>query len=97
MNDFERIKNSKQINAPDFVVPKGRSQSRNQSVNSTPHPQPMPAQPKPKPNGILGLLDLQNMAMDADRSVILMMLALLSGKGEETDELLIMALLYIML
>ena len=97
MNNFERIKNSKQINAPDFVVPKSQPKRDRSKANTPPVPPPKPIHNQPKPNGILGLLDFKNMAMDSDRSVILMMLALLAGKGEETDELLIMALLYIML
>ena len=97
MNNFERIKNSKPINAPNFVVPKGHHDRAENTHKIPTEPNPKPIQSKPKSNGILGLLDFKNMAMDSDRSVILMMLALLSGKGEETDELLIMALLYIML
>lgn len=94
MNNFERIKNSRQINAPDFVVPKSKPQLPKKSETKS---TVSPPQPPKRNNGILGLLDLKNMAMDSDRSVILMMLALLSGKAEETDDLLIMALLYIML
>ena len=95
MNNFERIKNSKPINAPNFVVPKSHKAEGTRKVPTESNPKPIRS--KPKSNGILGLLDFKNMAMDSDRSIILMMLALLSGKGEETDELLIMALLYIML
>jgi len=94
MNNFERIKNSKQISAPDFVVPKSKPQ---QSKNTDTKPIVLPPQPQKRSNGILGLLDFKNMTMDSDRSIILMMLALLSGRAEETDDLLIMALLYIML
>lgn len=48
-----------------------------------------------KRGGIFDLLDLNRFDLDGDRSMILMMLALLSG--EEKDELLTLALLYIML
>ncbi len=95
MNDFSRIKGERRINAPNFVSTTTRSMPK--SENHHPISPPQPPSPPKKPSGILGLLDFKNMAMDADRSVILMMLALLSGKGEDTDELLIMALLYIML
>ena len=82
-------KSSKPINAPSFVVP-----------NSTAQPQekaPKPIAPPPhKSNGIFDLLNIKNMTMDSDRSLILMMLALLYGKSEDTDDLLVMALLYIM-
>ena len=94
MNNFERIKNSKPLNAPDFVMPKSRQENPKKTEAK---PIPPPTVPQKRNNGILGLLDFKNMAMDSDRSVILMMLALLSGKAEETDDLLIMALLYIML
>ena len=94
MNNFERIKNSKPINAPDFVLPKNRPENTKKTEAK---PVTQPTVPQKRNNGILGLLDFKNMIMDSDRSVILMMLALLSGKAEETDELLIMALLYIML
>ncbi len=43
------------------------------------------------------MLNLNNIEMDSDRSMLLMMLALLSGKDNETDELLMLALMYIML
>ena len=45
--------------------------------------------------GLFDLLDLNRFEIDSDRSMILMMLALLSG--EEKDDLLMLALLYIML
>ena len=94
MNNFERIKNSKQINAPDFVLPKSQPQQPKKTEEKSIIP---PPKPQKQNNGILGLLDFKNMTMDSDRSIILMMLALLSGKGDERDDLLIMALLYIML
>ncbi len=95
MNDFSRIKGERRINAPGFVTTTTRSmpKSENHHPVATPKKQNLPQ----KSNGILDLLNLKNIAMDTDRSLILMMLALLMGKDEETDELLIMALLYIML
>ena len=50
---------------------------------------------KPKNKGLFDLLNLNNFELDADRSMVLMMLALLSG--DKNDELLTLALLYIML
>ena len=43
------------------------------------------------------MLNFSNIEMDSDRSMLLMILALLSGKDSETDELLMLALIYIML
>ena len=94
MDNFERLKGSKPIKTPDFVVPKSRLKQHEGIETKV----DIPSSKSTKTgNGILGLFDFKNMAMDSDRSVILMMLALLSGRGEETDEMLIMALLYIML
>lgn len=56
-----------------------------------PEHQDAPARKK----GLFDLLDLNKFELDGDRSMILMMLALLSG--EEKDDLLMLALLYIML
>ncbi len=92
--NFERLNNSKSLNVPDFVMPKSRQENTKKTESKPVTP---PTVPQKRNNGILGLLDFKNMAMDSDRSVILMMLALLSGNAEETDDLLIMALLYIML
>ena len=96
MSDFDGVKNTRHINAPDFVVTNGRAQPKRQA-KITPKVQSDSVKPKQKQGGILNLLDLSNMAMDSDRSIVLMMLALLTGNQKETDELLIMALLYIML
>ena len=82
-------KSSKPINAPSFVVP-------NSTVRTDKNvPKPI-APPTHKSNGIFDLLNIKNMTMDSDRSLILMMLALLYGKTEDADDLLVMALLYIM-
>ena len=50
---------------------------------------------KTKGFDLLNMLNLKSLQMDADRSIVLMLLTLLSG--EETDELLLLALMYIML
>ena len=94
MDNFERLRNSKPLNAPGFVAPKSKVKQQKNTETKPDIPSNKPAK---SGRGILDLLDLKNMTMDSDRSVILMMLALLSGNAEETDELLIMALLYIML
>ena len=93
VNNQRSTSNRDTIKIPDFVSTRG---------NVKPPPKPITPPPKPKPNksrpnGLLGLLDLNNMEMDGDRSVILMLLALLSGKDNESDELLMLALMYIML
>ena len=94
MDNFERLKGSKPLSAPGFVAPKSKIK---QPKTVETKPTVTSNKPAKGGRGILDLLDLKNMALDSDRSVILMMLVLLSGKAEETDELLIMALLYIML
>ncbi len=78
----ERVHNS-ELRVPDFLRTTEKEIS---SVKST-HTR--------KNGGILDFLNLGNIDIDSDRSMILMMLALLSG--EENDELLMLALLYIML
>ena len=82
-------KNSKPINAPSFVVPTSSARTEEKM------PKPI-APPPQKSKGIFDLLNIKNMTMDSDRSLILMMLALLYGKTEDADDLLVMALLYIM-
>ena len=80
------------IPAPDFIG----TQSRPEPPKPAPA-KPCAPRPKPKPagHGLFDLLNIGNMDIDGDRSIILMMLALLGG--EESDELLTLALLYIML
>lgn len=86
---------------------------RDRSPEQHARPQPEPShRPQPEPNGrteephqpppkqgrgasLLQMLNLKGIDIDSDRSLILMMLALLSGEGG--DELLMLALLYIML
>ncbi len=91
---------------PDYVRPlRGIPQRQNhtpepetpQSVNPPTQPRVNSAPPKPLSGGLgfLDKLNLKNFEMDSDRSLVLMMMALL---GKETaDETLMLALLYIML
>ena len=71
--------------------------SREQNAQILSHaPQHRPAPPsRKKSGGLFDLLNLNRFELDGDRSLLMMMLALLSG--EEKDELLTLALLYIML
>ena len=69
------------VSMPEFVKPRENVQTE---LNT-----------KPKSKGLFDLLNLNNFELDADRSMVLMMLALLSG--DKNDELLTLALLYIML
>ena len=50
-----------------------------------------------KSGSLFDMLNLKNIDIDGDRMLILMMLALLSGKKNESDDLLMLALMYIML
>lgn len=50
-----------------------------------------------KTGSLFDMLNLKNIDIDGDRMLILMMLALLSGKKNESDDLLMLALMYIML
>ena len=75
-------------------------QSREQNAQILSHASPpgerkVTPVPRRKCGGIFDLLNLNRFEIDGDRSMLLMMLALLSG--EEKDELLTLALLYIML
>lgn len=65
-----------------------------QMLSHAPERKPPPP-PRKKGGGLFDLLNLNRFEIDGDRSMLLMMLALLSG--EEKDELLTLALLYIML
>ncbi len=83
-----RMKNSVRVGGevamPDFVKPREHSEAT--EVHRTAYT---------KKKGIFDLLNLNNFELDADRSMVLMLLALLSG--DKNDELLTLALLYIML
>ena len=67
-----------------------------QKVSQAPRPElPRRCAPTRRKGGLFDLLNLNGFELDGDRSMVLMMLALLSG--EEKDDLLTLALLYIML
>ncbi len=67
------------------------------TINSNPKSDKSTQQMQNKSRRLFDMLNLNNIEMDSDRSMLLMMLALLSGKDSEADELLMMALMYIML
>ena len=54
-----------------------------------------PPPPKPKSKDLLGLLNFKNIELDSDRIIIIALALLLCA--EEADEMLILALIYIML
>ena len=73
-------------------------QSREMQTQKVSQPSPEPQMHRAPParrRGLFDLLDLNKFSLDGDRSMVLMMLALLSG--EEKDDLLTLALLYILL
>lgn len=78
-----RVRQSREQNAQILSHTAGRSEHK------------VTPQPRKKSGGLFDLLNLNRFELDGDRSMLLMMLALLSG--EEKDELLTLALLYIML
>lgn len=90
-DDWARMQN----NAENRV--KQAQQYADHFIESKPeHKQSPPkAQPKQK-KGILSLLNFDGLEWNGDTSTILMLLALL-GKDSKQDDLLILALLYIML
>ena len=79
--------------APDFI--KYREKSPPIPENTVPPPKP-PAKPQEKRGpSLLRMLNLRGMEFDADRKIIIAVMLLLLGETE--DELLLLALLYIML
>lgn len=78
-------------------------QKRAEAFTAPPEKEKPPAQISPAPpmvkqrrgNELLRILDLKNMEMNSDRALIVGMMMLLLSEGD--DELLNMALLYIML
>ncbi|MBR4869139.1 MAG: hypothetical protein IKU10_08270 [Clostridia bacterium] len=66
------------------------------TVNATPQQPPPTTPPPPAPKrDLLSMLNLKSFLEGKDTSLVLMVLALLSA--EETDPLLLLALLYVML
>ncbi len=70
------------------------------TADSTEPPKPPPEEPPRKGGTLFGrdllkLIDLKNFEMDSDRMLLLMMILLLSG--EQSDEILLLALAYLML
>lgn len=92
--------NSSSLSMPDFLS-KPRSAPTKPKEPVPQNPPSSPPQPKPSPpartNGmnLLNLINIKGMQMDNDRLIVLVLCLLLSS--EEADELLLLALLYIML
>lgn len=97
------LKNKNSSEMPQFISSqKQHSDKENaQNPNNKPKSNPQKNNNKSAKNGFLGggnllnLLNLKNMKMDNDRLIILAVCLLLSG--EDVDELLMLALVYIML
>lgn len=105
-----RTQNKGGLNMPTFLAPPKRqpqntSAVNNISLNSNETKNQKPSQKNkqatianteaPKKSSILNLLNFKGLKMDNDRLIILAVCLLLTG--EEADELLILALMYIML
>lgn len=92
--------NGSSLSMPNFLSkPKSASNKPKEPVPQTPPtppPAPKPSAP-PRTNGmnLLNLINLKGMQMDNDRLIVLVLCLLLSS--EDADELLLLALLYIML
>lgn len=71
---------------------KNNPQKNNPKISLPPKEDPPP---KAKSKDLLGLLNFKNIELDSDRIIIIALALLLCS--EEADELLIMALIYIML
>ncbi len=88
-----RARNAQRMNGsvtiPEFVKTREEAEHRQSISQHSSSSQP------PKQKGLFDLLNLNNFELDGDRSMLLMILALLSG--EKKDDLLTLALLYIML
>lgn len=77
---------------PDFIKLRGEPPSQ----KPVPPPPPPPVREKPRKGfDLLKMLNLRSLEFDADRKVIIAVMLLLLGETE--DELLLLALLYIML
>ncbi len=82
-----------------------REMSRRANLQTGRHSQPSPPEPKPQPksipprknavNSLLKMINFKGLEIDGDISLILGIMLLLSG--DNADELLVMALLYIMM
>ncbi len=85
---------------PNFVNPNPQRQNRSAPAQNQPKREPSvtPAATPPAKNkgfDLLKLLNFKNLKLDSDILIIVVLIFLLST--EETDELLMMALIYIML
>lgn len=86
------------LKAPDFLRTANARQQKNIPRVPVNRPKtPTKSSQPQKSRGLFDMLNFSNIEMDSDRSMLLMILALLSGKDSETDELLMLALIYIML
>lgn len=112
MDNFD-LENKKRTAADELFRMRGRSsmphvppfvqmQKEGGNIISEKKEEPMPTEPKvvEEKRGLLGgdilkLLDFKNFKMDSDRILLLLMVLILSG--ENSDEILMFALAYIML
>lgn len=90
-------RNENTLKMPPFLAPSQNKNSPKKEIKQINEIKKEEEKQKEKPRGLnlLNMLDLKSINMDSDRALILALVLLLSG--EETDELLSLALLYIML
>lgn len=84
-----------ELSREDFAKMNEQHTKNAQQKNKHEPPPPKEIPPKKKSKDLLGLLNFKNIELDSDRIIIIALALLLCA--EEADELLIMALIYIML
>ena len=97
LNDMYMGNGQKSLTMPPFLRGGNQSTEKPQKQELSPDKSPSPAYENKQKNklNLLELLNFKNIALDNDRIIILALCLLLSS--EEADELLILALIYIML
>lgn len=99
----KKSQNKEGLIMPTFLAPPTSNQTSKNKIktdntkekNSDARQENIPKKEKTKHNSILNFLNFKDIKMDNDRLIILAICLLLAG--EETDELLMLALIYIML
>lgn len=95
MNDWERMQREAEQRVKNSRARNNMRVGKEVSVPEFVRTPKTVSTPNSPSKGLFDLLNIKNFDIDSDRSLVLMMLALLSG--EQNDELLTLALLYIML
>lgn len=92
-NAERRMKNMQECSRAH--IDKGNGQPPAPPAPPPPAETPAPKPPSVKRTNILDMLNFKGMEMDSDRSLIIMLMLMLNSNG--SDQLLMLALIYIML